>query len=116
MPGMDGFTLVQEIKKIPGRTPKTIMLLTADDYAATATRCRQMGIPSALIKPVRQSELLAAITGPLRPSGGNGLENRPIMREQVEPAAKLRILLAEDNRVNQKLAMRMLEKMGHQVR
>src|SRR5437763_1211659 len=115
MPEMDGFEFVEEIKREPGPLPKTIMMLTSDDYTATGARCRQLEIESNLIKPVRQSDLLAAIRNLLQAGKSNRPEWAARVDEHSKATRRLRILLAEDNLVNQKLAVRMLQKMGHEV-
>jgi CheY-like chemotaxis protein len=88
------------------------MMLTSDDYYSSVRRCSQLGITTHLIKPVGLRELLAAIRQVVSPVTG---EEQPPRHEQKTPSRRFRILLAEDNLVNQRLAVRMLEKMGHQV-
>jgi CheY-like chemotaxis protein len=117
MPEMDGFTLCEEIKHNPAWAGATVMMLSSMNLSGDAQRCREIGIPAYLTKPVSQSDLLKAIervlcvaeaeaaspaTTPAPPlAGDNGLS--------------LRVLLAEDNVVNQKLAIRLLQKDGHAV-
>jgi signal transduction histidine kinase/ligand-binding sensor domain-containing protein/DNA-binding response OmpR family regulator len=111
MPEADGFDLAAKVAKMPSKTP-IVMMLTSDDYNVSAQRCRKLGIGSYLIKPVKQCELLAAIRGILLPEGG---EAKLQPQERQPSPAQLRILLAEDNLVNQRLAVRLLERMGHEV-
>jgi len=116
MPEMDGFSLAEQIKGTGSLAGAVIMMLTSGAQAGDAARCRELGVAAYLTKPIRQSHLLAAILnlmgtvpGPERPSfvvaQGAPLGN----------ARRLRILLAEDNVVNQMLASRMLAKAGHAV-
>ena len=117
MPEMDGFTLVEELQKEPGLAPSTIMMLTSADRQADAARCRGLRIATYLVKPVKADELqiaiLAALSGALR-------EQRSSRASQERPANSnsngrraLRILLAEDNPVNQRVALHILQKAGH---
>jgi CheY-like chemotaxis protein len=91
-------------------------MLSAERHLMDATRCRDLGIKVFLTKPIAQSELLDAILSAL---GVQAVEERLI--ESVAPVydkpigLPLKILLAEDNPVNQKLAVRLLEKAGHHV-
>ena len=115
MPGMDGFTLAERIKQNPESAAATVMMLTSTGQRGDAARCRELGISAYLIKPIRQSELLDAILTALgeRHAGDRPrLVTRHLLRETRQ---KLRILLAEDNPVNRELAVRLLEKRGHQV-
>jgi CheY-like chemotaxis protein/nitrogen-specific signal transduction histidine kinase len=112
MPGMDGLSLVMEMRKSLPAPVATVMMLTADDYYASVRRCREMGINAYLLKPVTLSELLTAIRQALSPVAEE--VQQPSQDEKLFPR-QLRILLAEDNPVNQRLAVRMLEKMGHLV-
>jgi signal transduction histidine kinase/CheY-like chemotaxis protein/streptogramin lyase len=115
MPEMDGFQLVEEIRKNPRLAGTTIMMLTSAGQRGDAARCRELGVVVYLTKPVGQAELLDAV---LRAAGSKrslekpALVTRHLLREEKRP---LHILLAEDNAVNQMLALRVLEKHGHSV-
>ena len=111
MPGMDGLSLAMETRQSLAVPVATVMMLTADDYYASVRRCREMGITAYLLKPVTLSELLTAIRQALSPVAE---EVQPSKDEKLS-SRQLRILLAEDNPVNQRLAVRVLEKMGHLV-
>jgi signal transduction histidine kinase/DNA-binding response OmpR family regulator/HPt (histidine-containing phosphotransfer) domain-containing protein len=114
MPQMDGFSLVEEIRNRPKLSMMAIMMLTSG-HRGDIQRCFDLGISSYLFKPIRKTELLSEIM--------TVLERR---NRLLEPAAELRlkppapgkslnILVAEDNRVNQVVATRILEKMGHRI-
>ncbi len=114
MPGMDGFELAQHIQRNPDLAGATIMMLTSSGQRGDAARCRQLGIAAYLLKPIRKSELLAAILtvlGQESRASAKGLVTRHTIRES---RGSLRILVAEDNPVNQKVVLRMLQKMGHE--
>jgi len=115
MPEIDGFQLAAEIRRDPQLAGATIVMLTSAGQRGDAARCREMGLEGYLTKPVSQSELLDAV---LRLAGSKRPEAKPalVTRHSLREAGKsLRILLAEDNTVNQLLASRLLEKQGHTV-
>jgi PAS domain S-box-containing protein len=115
MPEMDGFQLAELIRKNPRLSGATIIMLTSAGQRGDAARCRELGLEGYLTKPVSQSELLEAIlrvAGTKRPEAKPALVTRHSLREE---GRSLRILLAEDNVVNQLLACRLLEKQGHLV-
>lgn len=114
MPDMDGFELTERIRLHSQYTFPTVMMLTSEGQRGDATRCRELKIGGYLTKPVTQSELLDAIMNAL----GESLQPEPqlITRHSLrETQQKLNLLLAEDNAINQKLAVRLLEKLGHRV-
>ena len=113
MPVMDGFELAEKIRSHPDYAGATVMMLTSEGQRGHAARCRELGIAGYLMKPISQSELLDAIMTALgEPTQSTSLVTRHSVRESKR---KLNLLLAEDNSVNQTLALRLLEKLGHQV-
>lgn len=114
MPEMNGFELVEQLRSQSGSAAATVMMLTSDDYHGTAQRCRQFGIKSYLIKPIKPSDLLNSICKLL---ANAPTDETPVSSKQdrQQRHKELNILLAEDNVVNQHLAVRLLQKMGHKV-
>jgi len=117
MPDMDGFALVEQIRQSPELAGEAkVILLTSAGQRGDAARCRELGVAAYLTKPVSQPELFDAVVRVLGTSTPQSepppLITRHTMREGKK---KLRVLLAEDNAVNQKLATRLLEKHGHNV-
>ena len=118
MPTMDGFTLVERIRETPELSAATIMMLTSAGHRGDAARCKELGVAAYLLKPIRQSELHSAIAhvlGAREQSGTVPLITRFSLQDSRDPADVLRVLVAEDNPVNQRLATRLLEKRGHRV-
>jgi two-component system sensor histidine kinase/response regulator len=116
MPEMDGFALTERIVAIPEFRHSSIIMLTSAGQPRDAQRCRELGLSGYLTKPVGQSELLDIISGALGRTAGRTLQK--VSESSVpRPLAKrgLKILLAEDNIVNQKLAVLLLERRGHTV-
>jgi signal transduction histidine kinase/CheY-like chemotaxis protein len=114
MPNMDGFSLVERIRQRPELSPAAIMMLTSSGQRGDIERCRQLGVASYLFKPVRRAELLSAILAVVDHSVPSSMDTLP--RKENETRDKgLHILVAEDNHVNQRVATRTLEKMGHSV-
>jgi signal transduction histidine kinase/DNA-binding response OmpR family regulator/uncharacterized membrane protein affecting hemolysin expression len=118
MPKMDGFALVERIRQRPELTTATIMMLTSAGHRGDAARCQELGVSAYLLKPIRQSELREAIARVLGASAQKGaipLITRYSLQDARDPGCFLNVLLAEDNAVNQRLAVRLLEKRGHKV-
>ncbi len=117
MPGMDGFTVAAQLAEGRAGAPP-VMLLTSSGDLADPERCRDLGIAAYLVKPVRQAALREAMLGVL---GGAQTPLSPAAPEPSQAARRapsgdaLEILLAEDNVVNQRVAIGILEKAGHKV-
>ncbi|HKB35523.1 MAG TPA: response regulator [Gemmataceae bacterium] len=113
MPEMDGFTLAGQIQREPGLAGTTLVMLTSAGQPGDIARCRELGIATYLMKPVKQSELLSAIRTALSRGQPRGEPAPPAQRPMCP--RPLRVLVAEDNPINQVLAVRLLEKEGHTV-
>lgn len=117
MPHVDGFELAERIRRDPDLTGPVIMMLTSVGEHGDAARCRALGVGAYLTKPIRQSELRDAIAGAL----GVTLDGRPsgalLTRHSLREAARggLRILVVEDNPINLRVAVTLLERNGHKV-
>ena len=114
MPGMDGMEVLDRIRRNPALQSVVIMMLTSSDQAKSTARCRQMGVEAYLTKPVSASDLLASIRlaiGVHTPASRVTTAAAGISASSLS----LRILLAEDNLVNQKVATGMLARMGHRI-
>ncbi len=113
MPEMDGFDLVEQIRGNPVTAAIAVLMLSSGGHSADKQRCRDLRIASYLQKPVRREELLSAIlsaAGRLPVAAGSSLASEPGI---PLPRRQLKLLLAEDNRVNQAVAMGLLSKLGH---
>jgi signal transduction histidine kinase/CheY-like chemotaxis protein len=115
MPEMDGFTLAALIRKDPELVGAAIMMLTSAGHVGDAARCRELGVSAYLVKPVRQGELLSSIRQILQKTPKQEAVPLVMRRTLREDQIRARILLAEDNLVNQTLAVRLLEKRGYVV-
>ncbi|HEY2759892.1 MAG TPA: response regulator, partial [Pirellulales bacterium] len=115
MPDRDGFWLAEEIAANPGLSATTIMMLTASQRPDDSERCRRLGIPAYLAKPIKPSELLDAMMAALGPilESDHPTETQPFAAGY--PPKSLHVLLAEDSAVNQRVATALLEKWGHRV-
>jgi len=120
MPGMDGFELAEKLKQSPYRAGAVVLMLTSGERPGDLERARRAGVSNYLLKPVRREELKQVIarvagkhTAPREDTAPVRTPPRSIGRLQAACAS--RILLAEDNLVNQRLVQCVLMKEGHEV-
>ncbi len=111
MPDMDGVALARRIKSNPALAGCALVLLSSADRAASTDELREIGIVRCLLKPIRQSDLFDAV---LRAVGVGEVRSSPPLT--TAPASRpLRVLLAEDGLVNQRVAVGLLGMQGHSV-
>jgi CheY-like chemotaxis protein len=116
MPAMDGFELARQIGSRAGLTSATIMMLTSSGRYDDAGLCRELGIAACLTKPIASFDLHAAICAVLdaEASRVKKAEERQTPSTSENVRAR-RVLLAEDNIVNQRVAVGLLKRRGHHV-
>jgi len=119
MPTMDGFSFAEELQRRTGLASSAIMMLSSAHRPGDLARCRDLGIAMHLIKPVGRDDLRAAISQVLAGRASSGERQSRVAGTPRIPShaaeAELNILLAEDNPVNCKYAIALLEKWGHRV-
>jgi two-component system sensor histidine kinase/response regulator len=116
VPGTDGFTLAEAIKKDPALADVAVVMLTSGGQPGDAVRCRELNIAAYLPKPVKRSDLRAAILLALGVRSTTTDPRALVTRHSLREARHIgRILLVEDNRVNQLVARRLLETRGYTV-
>ena len=113
MPDMDGFGVAQAIRRDPRLSRVIIMMVSSADQPGSAARCRQSGIDTYLVKPVRRSELLNSLLPALSRAHSPDSKAAAGVNKPLRASQRLRILVAEDNPVNQKVVLCMLQKLGH---
>src|SRR3984885_12152732 len=113
MPEVDGFEVAARVKKDPSLRHAAVILLTSAGKREDLSRAKALGVAAALAKPVKQSELWDAIVTALHVPVH--AKTRPsVLRESALSASRAwRILVAEDNPVNQQLALDLLDRRGH---
>jgi PAS domain S-box-containing protein len=115
MPDPDGFEVAARIKQDPGLRNAAVILLTSAGLSEDASRAKAVGAAAALTKPVKQSELWDAIASALHVRGHRPAHKSAATGRRQIARQKLRILVAEDNPVNQDLALHLLQRRGHSV-
>ena len=116
MPGMDGFTVMEHIRRQPAMAPPTIMMLNSCTRSGVIARSLELGAAANLVKPIKPSELfdaiLTALSIPLERYDRRLTASAP---SAVLKGRSLRILVVEDNAINRMVAVRILAKAGHRV-
>ncbi|MEP7305947.1 MAG: response regulator [Acidobacteriota bacterium] len=115
MPDLDGFQVAEQIGARPELSGSTIMMLSSSGHHGETSRCRELGVSAYLTKPVPAEDLHAAICRVLDRESKVSTETRPVRRSTGLATRPLRVLLAEDNVVNQRVAVGMLARRGHVV-
>jgi signal transduction histidine kinase/CheY-like chemotaxis protein len=115
MPGMDGFAVAEAMRPNPHMAGATIVMLTSDDRAQDQARCDDLGLSAYLVKPITKRDLLRSLQRALRrrEAGAAAPARRAETPAPAAPERRLRVLVAEDNEVNVRLAVALLAKLGH---
>ena len=112
MPDMDGFQLAAAVRADPKLARTNLLMLTSAGQRGDGERCRELGIRGYLTKPLSRADLIEALGTVLAGSPEQDVVTRHTI---AESRRTLKILLAEDNPVNQQVAVAMLVKRGHEV-
>ena len=118
MPGEDGFDLARQLRQNAECAGAAILMLTSSSQPGDPARSRELGVAAHLTKPVSPGELRQVICRVLDHTAEVPLAAEPVvvaLPDDRRAAASRKILLAEDNPINQVVAVRLLEKRGHQV-
>lgn len=124
MPGMDGLTLARKIRSDPALAASRIVLLTSLIDEFSAQDLQAAGIAACLFKPVKQTQLLQCLRSVLseaQPANHaivpepHPRRSKPGPTAETAPLQPIHILLAEDNTMNQRVALGLLEKLGHRA-
>ncbi len=116
MPGMDGFMLARAIKADAMLASTRLIILTSLGHVIAPAVLQAAGIDSYLVKPVKQSRLYDRLVEAIGRARSDAVAVRPAPPRPAAPAAapaRVKILVVEDNAVNQKVALAQLAKLGH---
>jgi two-component system, sensor histidine kinase and response regulator len=112
---MDGFDVAAEVARRGDLAGLTIMMLTSGGRDGDSARCRELGISTYLSKPVKQSDLFNAMCGALEGKQEAAPKRVPAPIASTDQIRRMKVLLAEDNVVNQRVAVGLLQRRGHEV-
>ena len=115
MPEMSGYDFIEQVRQDPDVSETPIIILTSGGREGEEALRIQLGVSERLLKPVKQSELFDAIVrtlGVTSPEDGGEFDFEEPSEHSLE---HLKVLLAEDNAINQKLAIGVLSRFGHDV-
>ena len=117
MPEMNGFAVLEQIRREPEIGVLVVLMLSSPDECRDLDRCRYLAADAHVQKPMSPAELQDAIIAALRKSVLQSEERQERSPQESEQSGRrsLRILLAEDDSINQLFAVRLLEKAGHSV-
>lgn len=116
MPEIDGFKLTEMIRTDPNHSKLKIIIMSSVNPVDACEKCAEFGVEAYLCKPLNYRDLLHTIAVTLSsPDSENNYSTRPVEEKERTPLKPLKILLVEDNPVNQKLAILILKKKGHSV-
>ena len=116
MPDLDGFGVAEQISRRPDLAGSTIMMLSSSGLEGDVSRCKALGIAAYLTKPIKANDLFEAICQTLDRVPVAAPKPMPIkLTAQSAPARLVRVLVAEDNLVNQRVALGLLSRRGHAV-
>jgi two-component system sensor histidine kinase/response regulator len=115
MPGTDGFAVAAEIQRRPELARALIVMLTSQNGADDLRRCREIAMANYVLKPISERELMGTIQTALGRAPAAAAQSHTRGAVDTPPIPPLRVLLAEDNCVNQALARALLERDGHVV-
>ena len=121
LPDLDGFTVLERARAEGLHAGPAIALLSPSDLSSAIARCRRLGVAAHLTKPVRERDFRSAVeraVGAAAASSAGRGDKSPAAAAGAgaQSARPLRVYLAEDNPVSQRLVVRILEKRGHSVR
>jgi two-component system, sensor histidine kinase and response regulator len=115
MPDRDGFQLASDIRADSGIAATRLLMLTSAGQRGDGERCRELGIQGYLTKPTSRADLVDALGAVLAEAAREGWPGVVTRHSIAESRRSLHILLAEDNEVNQQVAVAMLVRRGHDV-
>ncbi|WP_442511984.1 response regulator [Novipirellula sp. SH528] len=115
MPDTDGFQFVESLRDNIKLADTKVMLLTSGMRSGDIPRCEQLNVATHLMKPVKQSELLDAISEAVGITSPSLVAAQPTQSPDTSTLGSLQVLLVEDSPVNQMVAMGLMRKWGHTV-